>query len=193
MLMSCQKRHGTTPLKIERLPSFESCMVACGAMPQCLSADYEPRTKKCFLGNNTKNPLIAAEAFLSAHSLGCSGACAGCKSGCDQLDTDSLPADTATCPNDTGRLLSAGGQDIRLYCSHCYLSHGSTDAPAAKSIVDCAKLCGEDSSCHGANWIDDHRCVFHHEFSSDGSKTQFKADASCHALAPQDRSMPAPQ
>ncbi|KAL3587837.1 hypothetical protein FPOAC2_13736 [Fusarium poae] len=81
--MACNKRHGTIYLKIDRRTSFEACMSACGAMPACHSAEYEPRTQKCYYGNNYNQPAIDAEAFISAHSLGCAGACSSCKKGCD--------------------------------------------------------------------------------------------------------------
>ncbi|TQN67638.1 hypothetical protein CSHISOI_07896, partial [Colletotrichum shisoi] len=76
--ISCKKRHGTSYLKIDRRGSFEACTTACAAMPACHSAEFEPRTNKCFYSNNHNAPAIDAEAFISAHSLGCSGACSGC-------------------------------------------------------------------------------------------------------------------
>ncbi|KAH6669665.1 PAN domain-containing protein [Plectosphaerella plurivora] len=190
-IMSCNARHGTTVLKTERRPSFEACMASCAAMPACQSADYEPRTKKCFFGNNTKRPNITAGAFLSAHSLGCSGACAGCKKGCDQVGNNAMAADMASCPGDDGKLLAAAGQDFRLYCSHCFRSSASGHflLSGAKNLGECAKACAEEPRCHGVNWMAEKGCNAHPERDSAGVRPQFGQDGRCHALAPLDRSM----
>jgi hypothetical protein len=192
-LMSCKARHGTTVLKTERRPSFEACMASCAAMPACQSADYEPRTKKCFFGNTTKRPDITAEAFVSAHSLGCSGACAGCKKGCDQVGSSPMPADAATCAEDHGKLIAAAGQDFRLYCSHCFRSSGHFILPGATNLAKCAKACADEPRCHGVNWIAGKGCNAHPERDPGGNRPTFGLEATCHALAPLDRSMAEPE
>ncbi|CAM1505087.1 Fc.00g107240.m01.CDS01 [Cosmosporella sp. VM-42] len=190
--MSCDKRHGTTYLKIDRRPTFEACMGACAAMPACDSADYEPRTKKCFYGNNHNQPAIDAKAFMSAHSLGCSGACAGCKKGCDKDSQTPLPADAAGCDADHGKIITSGGEDFRLQCRHCYRSVDRWNVPAAKSMAECAKLCAEDTRCHGANWMGPTTGCSHHPArdAASGTAPTFWRDATCDALLPQSRSLP---
>ncbi|KAG9253174.1 uncharacterized protein F5Z01DRAFT_675095 [Emericellopsis atlantica] len=175
-LMTCKARHGTTYLKIDNRPSFEACMSSCAAMPACLSADYEPRTKKCFYSTNTARPSISADAFVSAHSLGCAGACQGCKKNCDQLNGEALPVEKPECNKNNGDLVIAGGEGFRLYCGHCYRSHNSWTLEKATGIASCAKARGEDSYCHGANWIGGKLCP----------------DGKCNALASQSRSIPEP-
>ncbi|KZL85588.1 pan domain containing protein [Colletotrichum incanum] len=187
--MSCKKRHGTSYLKIDRRSSFEACMTACAAMPACHSAEFEPRTKKCFYSNNHNAPNISAEAFISAHSLGCSGACSGCKKGCDRLNGDPMPADAASCNEDHGKVLAAAGEDFRLQCTHCFYSAGVWTAVGAKNLAECTKACADDEQCHAANWlIADSRCTLHGPGRNGGQKPSFGQSDKCHALVPLDRS-----
>lgn len=188
--MTCDKRHGTTYLKIDRRPSFEACMSSCAAMPACHSAEYEPRTKKCFYGNNYNQPAIDAKAFVSAHSLGCAGACSSCKKGCDGLSSNSLPADAAGCDADHGKLITSGGEDFRLQCRHCYRSNSGWKAAGVTNMADCAKACAAESKCHGANWLGPATgCWLHPAVENDGSAVQFYRDARCDSLMPQSRSL----
>ncbi|KAH7136752.1 hypothetical protein B0J13DRAFT_677590 [Dactylonectria estremocensis] len=190
--MTCDKRHGTTYLKIDRRPSFEACMSACGAMPACHSAEYEPRTKKCYYGNNYNQPAIDAKAFVSAHSLGCAGACSSCKKGCDSLGSSALSADVAECDANHGNLVTSGGEDFRLSCRHCYRGISSYKLPAA-TMAECAKACAGDAKCHGVNWLGPLTgCWAHPEKDSAGNAPTFWRDARCDALLPQSRSVPDP-
>ncbi|KAH6973100.1 hypothetical protein BKA56DRAFT_676884 [Ilyonectria sp. MPI-CAGE-AT-0026] len=188
--MSCDKRHGTTYLNIDRQPSFEACMSSCAAMPACHSAEYEPRTKKCFYGNNHNQPAIDAKAFLSAHSLGCAGACSSCKKGCDQLNSAALSADVAGCEADHGKLITSGGEDFRLQCKHCYRSSAYFKLEA-KTMAECAKACAENPNCHGVNWMGPVTgCSAHPATQPGGAAPVFYQDARCDALMPQSRSLP---
>lgn len=191
--MTCNKRHGTTYLKIDRQPSFEACMISCAAMPACHSAEYEPRTNKCYYSNNHNQPAIDAPAFVSAHSLGCAGACSSCKKGCEGLNSTALGADVVGCDADHGKIITAGGEDFRIQCRHCYRSWGGLGAPEAKSAGECAKACADNPNCHGANWMGPNGCYMHDATSQDGSATKFAADARCDALMPQSRSLADPE
>ncbi|GJD02564.1 PAN domain containing protein [Colletotrichum higginsianum] len=187
--ISCKKRHGTSYLKIDRRGSFEACMTACAAMPACHSAEFEPRTKKCFYSNNHNAPAIDAEAFVSAHSLGCSGACSGCKKGCDRLGADPMPADAAACDADHGKVLAAAGEDFRLQCAHCFYSNGVWTAAGAKNLAECATACAGDEQCHAANWlVAAGKCTHHGPARNGGQKPSFGQSEECHAIVPLDRS-----
>lgn len=189
--MACNKRHGTTYLKIDRRTSFEACMSACGAMPACHSAEYEPRTQKCYYGNNYNQPAIDAEAFISAHSLGCAGACSSCKKGCDSLDNEPLPADTAECSGDHGKIITSSGEDFMLQCGHCYRCDCGSVAGDAKNMSDCAKACANNPDCHGANWMGPVLgCWMFPTTDYEGKAVEFYKDARCDALMPQRRGLP---
>lgn len=167
-------------------------MSACGAMPACHSAEYEPRTKKCYYGNNYNPPAIDARAFISAHSLGCAGACSSCKKGCDALSSSALSADVAGCNADHGKLITSGGEDFRLSCRHCYRG-ASGFKLTATAMSECAKACAGDTNCHGANWMGpDGGCWAHPERDVNGKTPTFFRDARCDALMPQSRSAPDP-
>jgi hypothetical protein len=188
--MTCDKRHGTTYLKIDRRPSFEACMSACAAMPACHSADYEPRTQKCYYGNNHNQPKIDAKAFVSAHSLGCAGACSSCKKGCDSMNSKPLPADAAGCDDDHGRIIVSGGEDFKLNCRHCYRMDGGRKVAVAENIGDCAKACADTSYCHGANWMGPVLgCWIFPTHDTAGKPMEFYRDARCDALMPQHRGL----
>ncbi|POR34947.1 Uncharacterized protein TPAR_04849 [Tolypocladium paradoxum] len=190
-LMSCNKRHGTTYLKVDRRDSYEACMTACAVMPECRSVDYEPRTKRCFYGSSADQPSISADAFLSAHSLGCAGACSACKKGCDKVNGEPLPADAARCDADHGQLLIAGGEPMRLSCKHCW--HSAVDTirvnSAAKSLAECARICGQDPYCHGANWMGPSGCAMHPNVDKDGKAPFMKRSAQCDSITPLTRSL----
>lgn len=187
--MTCKKRHGTTYLKIDRRPSLEACMTACATVPACDSVDYEPRTKKCFFSNDNNAAAISADAFVSAHSLGCAGACSKCNKGCDQIDSNPLPADAAGCDADHGKIVTSGGEDFRLQCRHCYRSFLGRKVHV-NSLAEYAKACAEDSYCQGANWMGPTTgCILHPAKDRDGSSTKFARDARCDALMPQSRSL----
>ncbi|PHH89829.1 hypothetical protein CDD83_5155 [Cordyceps sp. RAO-2017] len=98
--MSCIKRQGTTYLMVNRRDSLqvEACITSRDVVPECRSIYFEPRTKHCFYSDSSDQLSIAAEAFVSAHSL----SCAACKKGCDQHggDTEPLPADAPRCEDD---------------------------------------------------------------------------------------------
>ncbi|KAK5988018.1 hypothetical protein PT974_12154 [Cladobotryum mycophilum] len=192
-LMSCSKRHGTTYLKIDRRDNYEACMTACAVMPECRSVDYEPRTKNCFYGTSAEQASISADAFLSAHSLGCAGACSSCKkAGCDGKDkNEPLPADSARCDADHGALIVAGGDQMRLSCKHCWHSSKETikNIPTIKSLAECAQACGQDPYCAGANWMGPSGCNFHPSIDKDGNGPQMKRNALCDSLTPLTRSL----
>ncbi|PFH62197.1 hypothetical protein XA68_14604 [Ophiocordyceps unilateralis] len=192
-LMSCYHRYGTNHLKIDRRDSYESCIAACDLMPECRSVEYEPRTKKCFYGTNAEQATISAKAFLSAHSLGCAGSCSSCKKkGCDKKDNKPLPADAARCDDDHGKLLVAGGTEMRMNCQHCWHSADSTirKNPTVKSLADCAKLCGQDPYCHGANWMGPKiGCNLHPRVDADGNGPKMKRNAKCDSVTPLTRSL----
>ncbi|PHH84776.1 hypothetical protein CDD83_1411 [Cordyceps sp. RAO-2017] len=191
-LMSCHHRHGTKYLRDDRRDSFEACMTACAVMPECRSVDYEPRTKRCLYSTHADHPAIAAQAFLSAHSLGCAGACAGCKKGCDAVGKEPLPADAARCDKDDGQLMVAGGEQMRLRCNHCW--HSANDSIRSlrdvKSLAECARRCGEDPYCHGANWMGAASgCHFHPQLDKDGKAPSMKRSAACDSVTPLLRSL----
>lgn len=172
-LMSCKARHGTTVLKTDRRPSFEACMASCAAMPACQSAEYEPRTKRCFYSNNTKRPAITAEAFVSAHSLGCSGACAGCKKGCDQvgrpagrrgrLRRGSWQAGRGGGPGLSAVLLALLPQQRAL-----------ADRRAQESRRVRQGLCRRPR-CHAVNWMPGTGCSVHPERDTGGQQADIWA------------------
>ncbi|KAH7024601.1 uncharacterized protein B0I36DRAFT_387133 [Microdochium trichocladiopsis] len=186
--MFCKKRHGTNYLKIERRPNFEACIASCAATPACDSADYEPRTKKCFFSNDNNLPTIDAPAFMSAHSLGCAGACASCNKdkGCNATK-EALGADEASCPDNDGEIITSNLLDFRLQCKHCFTSAtGSYWSLPGKTVEDCAAHCAKDSRCVGVNLIKD-ACWMHPARGVDGNEVGFKKSDECHAMAPFDR------
>ncbi|KAM0191646.1 hypothetical protein ACHAPI_008697 [Fusarium lateritium] len=185
--MTCKKRHGTTYLKIDRRASFEACMISCAAMPACHSAEYEARTKKCYYSNNHNAPAIDAPAFVSAHSLGCAGACSSCKKGCESSDSIELSADVASCLADHGKIITAGGEDFRLQCHHCFHGHSQTLIPGVKSLGECAKACADNPNCHEVDWMGPSGCFWSDVKNKDGSSYTLSPNALCDSLVPQSR------
>ncbi|KAK8118456.1 uncharacterized protein PG998_003082 [Apiospora kogelbergensis] len=175
-VMSCKKRHGTTYLKQtpDRYPTFASCMKACGAIPACLSVDYELKTQKCFFSTNAKNPTVAAAAFASAHSAGCAGAACGSScnaTGCDD-DVNAGPLDAKSyyaCDRDHGKPVTVLGVDFYVACQHGINSHPWRPVAAAADHVACVELCAADAACGGANWIGGASCFHHPDVNRDGS------------------------
>ncbi|KAK8119863.1 uncharacterized protein PG998_004489 [Apiospora kogelbergensis] len=154
-VMSCKKRHGTTYLKEtpDRYPTFAACMKACGALPACLSVDYHMKTKNCYFSTNSKHPTVNAASFVSAHSAGCSGACASCNaSSCAGLDKGPLGPEKYTCNEHRGRSITVKGIDFVIACEHAINSHPFKEVPA-KDHAQCVELCAAETSCGGANWI----------------------------------------
>lgn len=122
-------------------------------MPACHSADYEPRMQKCYYSNNHAAPKIEAEAFMSFHSLGCTGACSGCTKDCNSTDNAAMDADLVGCDADHGRLIVSGGINYRLYCAHCWHSSNSVVLPNAKTMKECSLACANEPQCFGFNYF----------------------------------------
>ncbi|KAM3499133.1 hypothetical protein MY10362_007581 [Beauveria mimosiformis] len=186
-VMSCKKRHGTTYLKDvpDRYPSFASCMTACGAVPACQSVDYEPKTNNCYFSTNSKSPTIAAKAFMSAHSAGCSGACAGCADdSCKDLEKGPLGPRKYGCPANHGRPITVNGVDFQVACQHAINSHPHTQVTAG-SYEKCIELCAANADCGGADWIGT-TCYHHPDNNADGSSAfvHQRADSDAYVKIP---------
>ncbi|KAM3507258.1 hypothetical protein MY11210_007231 [Beauveria gryllotalpidicola] len=186
-VMSCKKRHGTTYLKDvpDRYPSFASCMTACGAVPACQSVDYEPKTENCYFSTNSKSPTIAAKAFMSAHSAGCSGACAGCADdSCKDLKKGPLGPRKYGCPANHGKPITVNGIDFQVACQHAINSHPYTQVTAG-SYEKCIELCAANAACGGVNWIGT-TCYHHPDNNADGSSAfvHQRADSDAYVKIP---------
>ncbi|KAK8025932.1 hypothetical protein PG990_003755 [Apiospora arundinis] len=193
--MTCDKRHGTTVLRKERHKTFAACMAACATMPACHSVDYEARTLNCYLTNNVHQPGIAATAFASAHSLGCSGACSSCKDGCDSMTSGGAGnATAAECPADDGGILASGAEDFRISCGVCVHSMTSVTAPGASTLAECAQACANDPTCAAVNYmwapsVNDYECYMHQSVESDGVTPATLRRNSCDVLVKQSGGM----
>ncbi|KAM3471863.1 hypothetical protein MY8738_009136 [Beauveria namnaoensis] len=186
-VMSCKKRHGTTYLKDvpDRYPSFASCMTACGAVPACQSVDYEPKTQNCYFSTNSKSPTTAAKAFMSAHSAGCSGACAGCADdSCKDLKKGPLGPRKYGCPANHGKPITVKGVDFQVACQHAINSHPFTEVTAG-SYEKCVELCAANADCGGVNWIGT-KCYHHPDNNADGSSAfvHQRADSDAYVKIP---------
>lgn len=186
--MSCKKRHGTTYLKEtpDRYPTFAACMKACGALPACLSVDYHTKTKNCYFSTNSKHPTVNAASFVSAHSAGCSGACASCNaSSCADLDKGPLGPEKYTCNEHRGRSITVKGIDFVIACEHAINSHPFKEVPA-KDHAQCVELCAAETSCGGANWIGGKKCYHHPDKNQDGSSSyvQQRLDSDAYVKIP---------
>lgn len=171
-IISCQKRHGTAYLKQvpDRYSSFPACMKACGATPACISVDYEAKSRNCYMSTNSKHPTISAPAFMSAHSAGCSGACAGCHNAtsCDDENAKPLKLKNYSCPDDQGRAATVDGVDYQIACQHA-ISSAYTQV-TAPSMEKCVSLCSASSDCEGVNYFPDTKICYHHRGTqADGS------------------------
>ncbi|PMB64974.1 hypothetical protein BM221_009161 [Beauveria bassiana] len=185
--MSCKKRHGTTYLKAvpDQYPSFASCMTACGAVPACQSVDYEVKTQNCYFSTNSKSPTIAAKAFMSAHSAGCSGACAGCADeSCKDLKKGPLGPRKYGCPANHGKPITVKGVDLQVACQHAINSHPYNQVTAG-SYEECIELCTDKADCGGVNWIGT-TCYHHPDNNADGSSAfvHQRADSDAYVKIP---------
>ncbi|EGX88990.1 hypothetical protein CCM_09037 [Cordyceps militaris CM01] len=186
-VMSCKKRHGTTYLKDvpDRYPSFASCMTACGAVPACQSVDYEAKTNNCYFSTNSKSPTIAAKAFMSAHSAGCSGACAGCADdSCKDLEKGPLGPRKYGCPANHGKPITVNGVDFQVACQHAINSHPYTQV-TAESYEKCIELCAANANCGGVNWIG--KTCYHHPDNNADESSAFvhqRADSDAYVKIP---------
>lgn len=80
--MDCCKRHGTTIIDSDVLPSLIACMTACSVILGCQSVDFHQDSGMCYFGKHSGEPTIAVAGWSSAHSLGCAGACKKGDCGC---------------------------------------------------------------------------------------------------------------
>lgn len=81
--MDCGMRHGTTVIFRDHQENFKSCVQSCGQLLACHSVDYDAKRSICYYGQHHGEPTIKAPGFISAHSMGCAGACSsggGCGS-----------------------------------------------------------------------------------------------------------------
>ncbi|XP_044715650.1 uncharacterized protein HRG_10831 [Hirsutella rhossiliensis] len=109
------------------------------------------------LSTSANHPAIRAGAFLSEHSLGCAGAWSLCNKGCDTVNEDALP----------------------------HSSHDTIKSfPQEKSLAECARLRGEETLCHGANWKGPGRCHFYPRLDKDGRPLVMKRSTECDSITP---------
>ncbi|KAK9416768.1 putative PA14 domain-containing protein [Seiridium unicorne] len=79
--MHCCKRHGVKAFAVEQMSSLKECMAGCARIPACQFVDYQKETGKCYMGKHSGEPTIQVAGWVSAHSMGCAGACKE-KEGC---------------------------------------------------------------------------------------------------------------
>ncbi|KAK3905540.1 hypothetical protein C8A05DRAFT_41504 [Staphylotrichum tortipilum] len=153
--MDCSQRHGTQVIFRDRHAS--------------LNVDYDVHGQICYYGKHQGEPTIDAPGFVSAHSLGCAGACSACSGGRCRTDPDpsAEPLDDRPFPQDGalsgpaapellfpalgGQIMDAGGARYRITRGVKYFG------PAADqrwTLDECLQAYINTPGCNSINWLE---------------------------------------
>ncbi|KAE8149881.1 hypothetical protein BDV25DRAFT_140399 [Aspergillus avenaceus] len=147
-LMICGKRHGTAG-QSQYVDSYEQCMSGCGMLVQCKSVDYHPRTGRCTFGDHGGEPTVDAPGYMSAYSMGCSGAC--------KEYPKTPPAIDSHCPAPGDYHAAYWAIDNKAWQSRCSMwqytgsSYTLNDGPI--SVENCMKKCQDDAACKWGTYL----------------------------------------
>lgn len=121
-------------------------MEVCASLTFCKSVDYSAREKKCYLGEHAGTPKIDAPGFMSATSMGCSGAC-------KNYPKPAAPYKEPDCPRYHMKQWLIDGKAYQSECSQFTLDDSLViELGPAATPEECTKMCDKNTACQHS-WL----------------------------------------